>query len=86
VLDLAGLIAERGQEAYPSHRSVKSVRVGSTRQRAMSRDAAGESDEPMPHLGGAILPLPLPLDVGLAVQVDLEATYMRAAADAYLVS
>jgi hypothetical protein len=28
--------------------------------------------------------LPLPLDVNLEVQVDLEATYLRAAADAYL--
>ena len=35
---------------------------------------------------GAVLPsLPLSLEVGLSVPVDLESTYMRAAADAYLV-
>jgi hypothetical protein len=35
------------------------------------------TDEPLPML-------PLPLDIDLAVTVDLEATYHRAAADAYL--
>jgi hypothetical protein len=34
--------------------------------------------------GGALPTLPLPLTVDVAVSVDLEATYARAAADAYL--
>lgn len=35
-------------------------------------------------VGGPLAPLPLPLDVDEAVTVELESTYMRAAADAYL--
>ena len=35
-------------------------------------------------IGGPLPGLPLPLEVDLEVPVDLEATYARAAADAYL--